>query len=148
MQVYVFNHLSSSLPVKEDKIVFIVNKIFYYLAEEQILPPRSVNQVTIIFKDVKEVQKLNKCFRSKDQPTDILSFQSVEPTSLGEIVLAMQIILSQAAQNQHSILNEVGYLVLHGILHLLGYEHEFGGKDAEEMMCLQDNIFEQLRKVI
>ncbi len=148
MKVYILNHSSSPLPIKEEQIVLTVNKIFYYLAENQVQLPPSVNQLTIVFQETKEVQKLNKKFRIKDKPTDVLSFQPIESTSLGEIILAIQIIRSQAIKNRHSFLSEVGYLILHGILHLLGYEHEAGGKEEKEMMQLQDNIFDQLKNKI
>ena len=75
----------------------------------------------------------------------MLSFQPIEPSSLGEIVLAVQKVHLQAEKNQHSFLNETGYLILHGILHLLGYEHESDPKKAEEMMSLQDDVFEELK---
>lgn len=142
MQVDIFNH--SSVDIKKNQIILAVNKIFDLLAKKQIELPLLANHLTIVFKNAEDVRILNKRFRTKDQSTDVLSFHPIEPTSLGEIVLAAQVAQSQADKNQLSFLHETGYLILHAILHLLGYEHEAGGPKAKEMMDLQDNIFNQL----
>ena len=123
----------------------MTHQIFHLLTKRNIKPLSSIKNLTIIFKDEKDVHTLNKNFRSKDRSTDVLSFQPIEPSSLGEIVLAVQKIQLQAKKNQHSFLDEISYLILHGILHLLGYEHESDQKKAEEMMNLQDDVFEKLK---
>lgn len=142
MQVDVWNH--SCVLVDKNRVVLWTNEVFKALAKKHIKPPSSVRAVTIVFKDAEEVQTLNQRFRSKDQPTDVLSFDSIEPAYLGEIILATQVIERQAVSNQHSFFQEAGYLILHGILHLLGYEHESGGPEAKEMMALQDAIYEEV----
>ena len=144
MQVNIFNH--SSVNIQENQIILLTNKIFDLLASRQVKPPLSTKYLTILFKNTEDVRMLNKRFRNKDQSTDVLSFHPIEPTSLGEIVLATQVVQSQANKNQHNFINEAKYLILHGILHLLGYEHEKGGQEAKKMMDLQDVIFNQLKK--
>ena len=143
MQIDILNH--SSFTIKDNQIIHLANQIFYLLAKRQVKPSPSIKTLTIVFKDEKDVQMLNKEFRTKDRSTDALSFHPIEATSLGEIVLAVQKIQLQADKNQHSFLDEIGYLTLHGILHLLGYEHESDQEKAEEMMNLQDDVFEELR---
>ena len=143
MEINILNH--SPVIIKDNQIISLVNQILYLLAKRKVMPSSSIKSLTIVFKDEKEVHKLNKKFRFKDRSTDVLSFHPVEPTSLGEIVLATQVVQLQADRNQHSFLNETGYLILHAILHLLGYEHESDPQKAEEMMSLQDDVFEELK---
>ena len=143
MKINVLNH--SSIIIKDDKIISLVNHILDLLIKRKVMSSSHKNNLTIVFKDEKDVHQLNKKFRFKDQSTDVLSFHPIEPTSLGEVVLAVQVVQLQADRNQHSFLDEAGYLILHSILHLLGYEHESDPEKAEEMMNLQDDIFEELK---
>ncbi len=143
MDINILNH--SPVVVKDDKIISLVNQILHLLIKRKIMLSPSIKSLTVVFKDEKEVHKLNKEFRLKDRSTDVLSFHPIEPTSLGEIVLAVQVVQIQADRNQHGFIDEVGYLILHGILHLLGYEHESDPQKAEEMMSLQDDVFEELK---
>ena len=145
MQVNVWNH--SSHLIKEEDMIFWTQEVFKVLAKKQVKVPVSIHYVTIVFKNIKDMQALNQQFRQKDRPTDVLSFEAVEPDCLGEVVLATEVVGKQARQNQQSFFHEAGYLILHGILHLLGYEHEMGGIKAKEMMDLQDKAFEQLKQI-
>lgn len=98
--------------------------------------------LTVAFLDTKPAQKLNQQFRGRDYATDILSFESSESTSLGELVLCWPVLKKQAKEHGHTQNLELGYMVLHGVLHLLGFDHEGEHADAEEMFLLQDEIFE------
>ncbi|MCB0414522.1 MAG: rRNA maturation RNase YbeY [Bdellovibrionales bacterium] len=98
-------------------------------------------ELVLVFVDEPTIKGLNKKFRGKNKVTDVLSFDPVEEESLGELVFCTRKIKSQALQNGHSYRDELVYMMLHGILHLLGYEHECGGKKEKEMFRLQDNIF-------
>lgn len=72
-----------------------------------------------------DVQDLNRDFLDKDEPTDVLSFPARDPSeSLGDIAISWQRARSQAAALGHSIESEIEILMLHGLLHLLGYDHE------------------------
>lgn len=103
-------------------------------------------EVSVTFTDNNEIQKLNREFRGKDSPTDVLSFPLLEdgeydPDSmdetgllaLGDIVLSMEKALSQSQEFGHSIERELGFLTVHSVLHLLGYDHEVS-KDDEVYM--------------
>jgi len=86
---------------------------------------------TIVFVSDAAIRKLNKQFRGKDQVTDVLSFPSeAEPfeaenqSQLGEVVISVQRAADQAKQNRLTFSNEVEQLILHGLLHLCGYDHE------------------------
>lgn len=103
-------------------------------------------EMTIAFVDSKKIKKLNQDFRSKGKVTDILSFSGFTEEELGELVVCGEVIDKQSIEHGLSRNEELGYLLIHGVLHLLGYEHEKGGKKAKEMFELQDSIFEVMRK--
>ena len=77
-----------------------------------------------------ELQSLNNQFRGKDYPTDVLSFPSGEPGSLGDIALSLNRARAQARQFGHSVEDEIRILLLHAVLHLTGLDHE---TDSGEM---------------
>jgi probable rRNA maturation factor len=70
------------------------------------------------------VRALNRRFRHKNQSTDVLSFPAEEPGQLGDVVIATGVARRQAAAAGHSLQTELRVLALHGLLHLLGYDHE------------------------
>lgn len=101
-------------------------------------------ELVLAFISKSEIQKLNREFRGKDKATDVLSFESDDPTVLGELAISPEVISKQAREHGLLVREELGYMVLHGFLHLLGYDHEAGGSDAKKMFDLQDRIFEKL----
>ena len=103
-------------------------------------------EITIAFVDSRQIRKLNQDFRSKAKVTDILSFSGDEESVLGELAICGEVVDRQAGENQLRRNEELGYLLIHGILHLLGYEHEQGGAAETEMFAIQDKIFDVLRK--
>ena len=90
-----------------------------------------------------EIRKLNKKFLKKNKATDVLSFSPIDENSLGELVLCVEKIEQQAKDHKISFEEEMAYLLLHGLLHLLGYHHEKGGASARKMYQIQDEIFSQ-----
>jgi probable rRNA maturation factor len=102
--------------------------------------------LTVVFLDPARAKKLNQQYRQKDYATDVLSFSSSEETSLGELVLCPQVLQRQAKEHGLTYQQELGYMLLHGILHLLGYDHETGPKDADIMFGIQDEVFAKLLK--
>ena len=80
---------------------------------------------TCLIADDRELQRLNRTFRGIDYPTDVLSFPSGEATgSLGDIAISSMRAMSQALEYGHPALDEVRILMLHGVLHLIGFDHE------------------------
>lgn len=71
-----------------------------------------------------ELRRLNRQFRGKDYPTDVLSFPSISPASLGDLAISIGRARAQARAFRHAIETEIRILMLHGVLHLLGYDHE------------------------
>ncbi len=107
------------------------------------------SEVSILVVDNNYIQELNFIYRSKNQPTDVLSFAMQElmedepdfdfdiegdTNLLGDIVISIEQALAQSREYNHSLEREIGYLVAHGMLHLLGYDHE----TLEEQKLMRD----------
>jgi probable rRNA maturation factor len=92
-----------------------------------VAPARAGGGVTIAIVPDGRVQQLNRRYRRKDVATDVLSFPSDEPDCLGDVVIAAGVARRQAANAGHSLQHELRVLALHGLLHLLGYDHERDG---------------------
>lgn len=98
---------------------------------------RGREKISLAFVSKKEMQKLNKKFRGKNKPTDVLSFNNIILESLGEIVICPEVVKENAKKNSVSVKQEIIKVFAHGILHLLGYDHE-KAKEAEIMEKKQD----------
>ena len=120
-----------------------VQTIFRELQKNKIKVKRP--RLTLVFVTNKDMKKLNRTFRSKNKPTDVLSFASLEKWTnkqedLGEVVLCTSYIKKMG---QGPVRERTAYAILHGILHLLGFDHEKDLKSAEKMYHIQDQIFEK-----
>ena len=89
-----------------------------------VAPPRARGEVSVALVGDGRMRALNRCHRGKDTPTDVLSFPSGEREFLGDIVIAAGVARRQARAAGHSFGVETRVLALHGLLHLLGYDHE------------------------
>lgn len=145
MNVLVINQSSVRVPRK-----FIVEscaRIEKAFRRRKILTKaQAARQLTVVFLDPAEAQAANLRFRAKDYATDVLSFEPMEPDSFGELVLCPQVLQRQAKEHGLKYNEELLYMLLHGILHLLGYDHELGPQDAELMFGIQDQVFANLLK--
>ncbi|HLG46378.1 MAG TPA: rRNA maturation RNase YbeY [Reyranella sp.] len=103
-----------------------------------------VRSLTVALSDDKRVQALNRRDRKKDKPTNVLSYPSGEKTFLGDIVLARQTVWREAKEQKKMPADHVAHLVVHGTLHLLGYDHETSDADAERMEALERRILKKL----
>jgi probable rRNA maturation factor len=100
--------------------------------------------LTIALADDKRVRALNARHANKDKPTNVLSYPSGERGFLGDVVLARQTVWREARQQHKTPSAHVSHLVVHGTLHLLGYDHETGEADAERMEALERRILKRL----
>ena len=82
------------------------------------------SSATIAFVSDKSIRKLNQQFRNVDKPTDVLSFPADEDANLGDIAISVDTAAAQAQENGLTFEDEVAQLILHGLLHLSGYDHE------------------------
>ena len=93
-----------------------------WLAE--VAPAGARGSLTVAVTTDARVRALNRRFRGVSKPTDVLSFPADEPGELGDIVIARGVAARQARDLGHSLATELRVLALHGLLHLLGYDHE------------------------
>ena len=100
-------------------------------------------EVVIVLVDGREMKRLNRLYRGKDYATDILSFETAEPTSLGEMVICLPTLRAQSKRTGLSERGELGYMLVHGVLHLLGYDHAQAREEAI-MFALQDELYRGL----
>ena len=103
----------------------------------------SSREVSVVLSNDEEVQNLNKTFRHKDSPTNVLSFPSEMPEELGDIILAYETVSREAKEENISLLDHALHLIIHGFLHLLGYDHE-EEHDAEIMENMEIEILKAL----
>jgi len=98
------------------------------------------------------VQQLNKSYRGKDEPTDVLAFYMtsadfIEPPDgvrhLGEVIISYPQAVIQAEEHRHSIKKELAILIIHGVLHLLGYDHE-ESEQERQMRAREADILSQI----
>ena len=113
-------------------------------------------EVSIALADDQQVQKLNRDYRAIDKPTNVLSFASLDdtggqppqpeeagPVLLGDIILSFGVARSEAEAEHKSLGDHVSHLVVHGMLHLLGQDHQ-DDAEAEEMERLERQVLGQL----
>lgn len=100
--------------------------------------------LTVALADDRRVRALNARDRKKDKPTNVLSYPSGERGYLGDVVLARQTVWREAKSQGKTPADHVAHLVVHGTLHLLGYDHETGDADAERMEALERRILAKL----
>lgn len=112
-------------------------------------------EVSVSFVDNGQIRQLNVEYRGKDAPTDVLSFPLGENGvydknmetgmfQLGDIVISIEKAVEQAAIYGHSLQREIGFLTVHSMLHLLGYDHEAGGLEQVRMREKEESVLTSL----
>jgi probable rRNA maturation factor len=95
-----------------------------------------------------QIKRLNKLYRNKDKPTDVLSFPIGEKVEdwliLGDIVISVDTAKRQAQELGHSLEEELKRLLVHGLVHLLGYDHELGGEEEKKFFELEAFVLKGL----
>ncbi len=109
-----------------DDVISLIKKVFKKVKEKQ--------SMEIVFVSQEEIHRMNLAYRQIDRPTDVLSFINDDSSisSLGDIFISLVQARKQAIDYEHSFEREVGFLSVHGYLHLKGYDHHT--KDEEEIM--------------
>ena len=112
-------------------------------------------EVSVTFVDNEQIAVLNGDYRNKPQPTDVLSFPlgeddtydmdpETETLLLGDIVISLEKAMEQADLYGHSLQREVAFLTVHSMYHLLGYDHENGGREAAIMREKEEKVLAKL----
>jgi probable rRNA maturation factor len=119
-------------------------------------------EMGLVIATQERVRQLNKSYRGKDEPTDVLAFSAMEEIGadfppfvqppdgvlhLGEVIISYPQAVAQAEEHQHSIKREIAILIIHGILHLLGYEHnkpelerQMMTREVEILSCIEREL--------
>jgi probable rRNA maturation factor len=105
-------------------------------------------ELTIRLVTIEESQQLNSQYRHKDKPTNVLSFpfevpEGIELNLLGDLVVCVPVIEREAKEQSKSLLDHWAHMIIHGCLHLLGYDH-ITDADADEMEALEIKILDYL----
>ncbi len=124
------NNLQKKVAVDESLVGLLSQAAQAVLKDEGY---REDAEVSLVFVDDVYIQELNKKYRGVDSPTDVLSFAMLEGESvpgeeeeviLGDVVISLETAGRQAREFGHSFHREAAYLTVHGVLHLLGYDHQ------------------------
>ncbi|MFJ8063045.1 rRNA maturation RNase YbeY [Psychrobacillus sp. NPDC096426] len=135
-----------------EETMTLVEKVLTSAATQ--LAVKEGSEVSVTFVTNEAIQEINKTYRQKDMPTDVISFAMEEmgegeieikdadiPTLLGDIIISVERTTEQAASYGHTFERELCFLAVHGFLHLLGYDH--GTEEQEkEMFGLQETILQ------
>lgn len=125
-----------------------MKEIVQFASEKEAIAEDTELSVTIVNNE--SIQQLNKAYRQKDVPTDVLSFPldddgpAVEgmPVILGDIIISHEKVEEQANSYGHTLERELCFLLIHGLLHLIGYTHD-NEIDEKEMFAKQRAILEE-----
>ena len=128
--------------VNEEEIREYVEKVL-----EKEYDSKAPVYVSLLFTGNDEIQVINREYRDKDQPTDVISFAYHETEdfdigpydTLGDIVISLERVVEQAKEYNHSPKREIFYVLTHGILHLLGYDH-IEEEERKEMRAKEEEI--------
>ncbi|WP_339045147.1 rRNA maturation RNase YbeY [Candidatus Mesenet endosymbiont of Agriotes lineatus] len=130
--------------VIDDPEKFVKNIINVYLEKLKIANYQPI--ISILMADDSVLHKLNLEHRSQDKPTNVLSFsyEKLSPECfLGDIAISVDRIIAESVEYEASILSHTAYLILHGLLHLLGYDHEQEDEETK-MQSLEEEIMAEL----
>jgi probable rRNA maturation factor len=137
---------SSALPQNQNIVQKAVEAGMTTMAREQ-LDIQLFDELSVAFVSDNEIQSLNKQFRSKDKPTNVLSFPGLvmdgKCPMLGDIVLGYETVTREAKERALSLKEHVMHLIVHGLYHLQGFDHE-NDVDATEMEALEIRTLEVL----
>ena len=109
---------------------------------DNLLSDKGINdaEVSVTFVGNSKIKELNKTYRKKDEVTDVLSFP-IDDELLGEVIISLPRAVEQAEDYGHSLRREVAFLMVHGLLHILGYNHK-SDADKAEMRKAEEELLE------
>jgi probable rRNA maturation factor len=137
----------------QDGDIEMLEKLLNFAAEKENVEDDSELSVTFVTNE--RIQEINREYRDKDRPTDVISFAMEElgegeipligadmPRVLGDIIISTAKAREQAAEYRHPFSRELGFLTVHGFLHLLGYDHEIE-EDEKKMFSRQKELLDE-----
>lgn len=106
-------------------------------------------EISILFVDDREIRDLNDKYLKRNRPTNVISFpmaqgkfSEITPQLLGDVVISVETAIKEARESGLSLEEEIAFLLIHGILHLMGYDHARGRRQPMEMV--QERLFNRL----
>ena len=144
MAVYIRSRLSKAR-IREAPFVQFAERVLAAAGE-------SVSELSIELVGDQRMRSLNRVYRRKDQTTDVLAFAMREsdnphPSVLGDVVISIPTAQRQAGGAGHSVDDELAALLIHGVLHLCGYDHERSEKEAQRMFRRERAILRSVQPV-
>ena len=142
------------LGFSDKEAIKIIKKILK--TTNKMLKVKKKHYISYIFVNNEEIHKINNDYRKIDRPTDVISFAMIDedeiynkkigpfPVELGDVFISYEKIIEQAKSYNHSTKREFAFLVTHGLLHLLGFDH-LEKDDEEEMFSLQEEILNKVK---
>ena len=141
------NNLDKEYDKLKDHFLFLAKRTFKHLKLDNYF----IFEVNLVDKDT--IHEINRTYRNVDRETDVISFAFEDgeknlsnslPRVLGEIFICVDVAKEQAISYNHSFNREISFLFVHGLLHLLGYDH-IDKEDEKIMFSLQDEILDPLK---
>ena len=134
MKISLYNHTENDIKNIEKTL----KKVFKNIKDKQ--------KMQIVFVTQDEIHHMNLKYRMIDKPTDVLSFPNDEPNdkTLGDIFISIEQAMLQAESYGHSFEREIGFLAVHGYLHLKGYDHDTKERE-QEMFALQEEMLQSAK---
>jgi len=139
--------------VLQDEDIDMLERLLNFAAEKEKVEDGSELSVTLVNNE--RIREINREYRDKDRPTDVISFAMEEmgegeipligadmPRILGDIIISVEKTKEQAVEYGHSFRRELGFLAVHGFLHLLGYDHE-AEDDEKKMFARQKELLDE-----
>src|SRR5690625_2568992 len=124
-------------------LLHLLSKLVVFIGKKEQIPTQA--EVSISFVEKSEIKRLNGTYRNLEEVIDVLSFEidtfsqeellvknSNQPLILGDIIICVDVAREQAGKYNHSFERELGFLIVHGFLHLLAYDHR--NKEEEQVM--------------
>jgi len=151
--------MSVNIEVKHNNPGVSVDRRFLQDITEELLNITGFKEysISVILVDDEEIKELNHRYRQKNQPTNVLSFpflDGAEPgfshlvmQELGDIFISLDTASQEAKKFYQTIQERMSWLITHGFLHLIGYDHEISEAEAERMFAKEQSLLEHLRKV-
>ena len=112
-------------------------------------------EISILLMDDNQIRALNRKYLHRNRPTDVISFSQIEgefnhinTRLLGDVVISVETARRQSRELNTTLQDEVTFLLIHGILHLLGYDHEGSAKKSCEMEVKEKEIFSKIKSQV
>ncbi|MGU9982106.1 rRNA maturation RNase YbeY [Phreatobacter sp. HK31-P] len=134
-EIAILSDLWDGLPEAESVVHRAVDAV---AARDDVAVPADA-ELSLALADDAAVQALNRDYRAKDKPTNVLSFPAAHGPLLGDVIIAWETLIREAAEEDLTPVDHLTHLTIHGLLHLLGYDHETEA-EALRMEALETSI--------